>query len=629
MKRVLVFLIVCAATLPAYSFAQNQGDEQGMDVLDKLQLPEDKAAVRKAYEGWWTESRKNLDERMEWYNEAKFGCFIHWGVYSVPAGVWKERRIGGYTEHLMRSAKIPLEEYKQKLVAPFNPVDFDATEWMQHAADAGMKYFIVTAKHHDGHAIYFSDAYPYDMRMTAFNRDPMAELREAARKKGIKFGFYYSQAFDWEHPNAPGNDWDYPTHPGGDRLIGGRDWWLERPDFLAHADKYVTEKSIPQIQELIRKYDPDILWFDTPHKLPLYQNIRILEAIRKEDPENKIVVNGRLARFANTNLGDYANTGDRAAYFFPVEGYWESIPTTNESYGYSLVDTVRKSTRHFVRLLATATSKGGNILMNVGPMGNGKWDETDVKLFKGVGDWLKVYGEAIYGNRRTDLPVQSWGVSTQKAERLYMHIYDWPRNNRLVVGGLTSDIDKAWIISDPQQTPLKHKRINDKDMAILLPSSIPDTMNTVVAITLKNKRESYPIRLLDPKTENTLLTFEAQLNSKDLKYNDGKPNRNFVYNWTNNNQLIKWDVRLNETAKYKIYIQYNTASNEDKGSVKLTVANKVFDIDYTPFTERMGTQTLYVGDINLSRGEHEIVLHGNKYDGKEYMRPMAIILKEN
>ena len=153
---------------------------------------------------------------MAWYNEAKFGCFIHWGVYSVPAGIWKGKELGGYTEHLMRKGRIPLEQYKKELVVPFNPTEFDAEEWVRHAVEAGMKYFIITAKHHDGFAMYLSDAYPYDMRMTRYGKDPMEALRKAARKYGIKFGFYYSHAFDWEHPDAPGNDWDFtrfnPAH---------------------------------------------------------------------------------------------------------------------------------------------------------------------------------------------------------------------------------------------------------------------------------------------------------------------------------------------------------------------------------------------------------------------------------
>lgn len=267
-----------------------------------------------------------------------------------------------------------------------------------------MRYFVITAKHHDGFAMYPSDAYPYDIRLSKFQKDPMEALSRAAKKYGIKFGFYYSHAFDWEHPDAPGNDWDYPTNPGGDKLVGGKNWWLERKDFLANAEKYVNEKSIPQIQELIRKYDPDILWFDTPQKLPLYLNIRILEAIRQADPQNKIVVNGRLARFGSNNIGDYRNTGDRSAFFFPTEGAWESIPTTNESYGYSVVDTVRKPVSFFVQLLPSATSKGGNILMNVGPMGNGPMGQERHRSVSG-------HRTVVEGERRKYL----WSTTHQSA----------------------------------------------------------------------------------------------------------------------------------------------------------------------------------------------------------------------
>jgi alpha-L-fucosidase len=599
------------------------GDEQGMEVLESLQLPEDREAVRKAFDGWWTKSQNNAQQRMEWYNEARFGCFIHWGVYSVPGGIWKDRKTGGYTEHLMRSVQIPLSEYREELVKPFNPSDFDADEWVRHAIDAGMKYFIVTAKHHDGFAMYFSDAWPYDMRQTAFNRDPMAELREAARRRGLKFGFYYSHAFDWEHPDAPGNDWDFPGHPGGDKLTGGRDWWLAMPAYLVNADRYVTEKAIPQIRELIRNYDPDILWFDTPHKLPLYWNIRILEAIREADPENRIVINGRLARFGKQNFGDYLNTGDRAAHFYPVEGPWESIPTTNESYGYSRIDTVRKPAAHFIRLLATATSRGGNILMNAGPMGNGKWDQSDVDLFKSVGDWLKIYGEAIYGNVPTGLPVQNWGVTTRRGDILYLHVYDWPEDGQLIVGGLTSGISEARILSGETVESL---RISEKDVMLKLPARAPDTANTVIAVIPGTRRESDPVRLLEPEKENILWAFDAELNSKAFGYGDGKPNRNYVHNWTSDSQRLEWKLRLNAPAGYEIYLRYNTASAGDSGTVVLTVDGHPFEIIYTPFTERRGTRTLYAGTVRLNPGERRITLNGREYRGDEYMRPVAVRL---
>lgn len=627
MKNVFTFLVVyLISALPLT--AQNNGDEQGMEIPETLQLQQDKEALEKALDGWWNVSRKNINERMSWYSEAKFGCFVHWGVYSVPAGIWNGKMYKGYSEHLMRQAQIPINKYQEELVKPFNPTGFDAETWMKHAYEAGMKYFIITAKHHDGFAMYFSEAYPYDMSLTLYNKDPMRELREAARKYGIKFGFYYSHAFDWEHPDAPGNDWVYPSHPGGDKLIGGRDWWLERPDFIAHATKYVDEKAIPQIKELIRNYDPDILWFDTPHKLPFFENIRILEAIRESDPENKIVVNGRLARYSGINLGDYINTGDRAAFFYPVKGYWESIPTTNNSYGYSVVDTIHKPVSHFIRLLASAASKGGNILMNVGPMGNGKWNDRDVDIFKGVGDWLKIYGEAIYGNEKTDIPVPQWGVTTQKNDIIYAHVYDWPKNGKLVVGGLTSGIANVWIVSDKQKTPLMFSHINDKDLEITLPFIAPDTTNTVIALQVKSKKPAYPVRLLDSGKSNTLLTFDAQLVGNGLEYGDGKTYRNYVTNWISREQYMKWNLRVHEPVKYNVYVDYNTSGKEDSGTVIIEIAGKTFEAAYIPFTEDKGQNRIYIGDIELEKGEFECRLKGKDYKGSQYMRPIAIYLEK-
>jgi alpha-L-fucosidase len=601
------------------------GDEQGLET-GKPSLKQDSSALGEAMAGWWKKSAETVDERMAWYNEAKFGCFIHWGVYSVAGGEWKGKKVSGYSEHLMRKEQIPLDEYKEKLVYPFNPVKFDADEWMLHAKEAGMRYFIITAKHHDGFAMFPSEAYPYDIRLTKFGHDPMKELRRAAKKQGIKFGFYYSHAFDWEHPDAPGNDWMY-NNPGGDKLLHGKQWWLSYPDFLKNAEKYVTEKSIPQITELIEMYQPDILWFDTPDKLPLYENIRILEHIRKIAPG--VVVNGRLARFNGGNLGDYKNTGDRAAFFPSVSGFWESIPTTNESYGYSKHDLSHKSVGHFVRLLASAASKGGNILMNVGPMGNGAWDEKDVAIFKGVGKWLSVYGEAVYGSAKTGLPLQNWGVTTQKNGILYLHVFNYPKSGNLVVGGLTSDIDEAWIVQDKSKKTLTNNRLNDKDMAIDLPRTAPDSMNTVVAVKLKNKKAPYAVRLLEADSENIFYAFDAAQTGDGFKYGDGKPNRNYVAGWKNASQQLSWKFRTNSAAEFAVYIDYNTASDTETGTVALQTGGKTFTVNYSPFLEKNGYNTLLAGKIQLPEGEYSCTLKGINHKGEEFMRPIAVKLVAN
>lgn len=606
--------------------AQTSGDEQGFSIPSGTELPEDREALIEAAEGWWKTARENYDERMSWYNDAKFGCFIHWGVYSGAAGLWKGKRFGGYTEHLMRKAKIPVGVYRKEMIEPFNPVDFDADEWMRNASMAGMRYFIITAKHHDGFAMFPSDAYPYDIRLSGFGRDPMAELREAARRYGIRFGFYYSHAFDWEHPDAPGNDWEY-DNPGGDRLLGGADWWTGgRKGFLRNAEKYVSEKSIPQIQELIKKYDPDILWFDTPSKLPLYLNIRILKAIREADKENRIVVNGRLVRYGGNNLGDYRNTGDRAAYFFPTEGPWESIPTTNESYGYSVVDTVRKPASFFIRLLASAASKGGNILMNVGPMGNGKWDEKDVEIFRGVGRWLEMNGEGIYGTVRTDLPVQPWGVTTCKGDTLYAHVFNWPDDGRLVIGGLRSEVRSARLVADGGRH-IAGRRINENDYELQLHGDAPDKVNSLIALVLDSHVPACPVRLLDGKAPDILAAFDAELHGKGLGYGDGKPARNHVKNWKDETQWLSWNLRLNAPAHYDVYLDYNTATASDSGTVIVKIGDRIFETAYDGHPEKNGTKSIYVGTVSLDKGQFDCTLKGKNHTGATYMNPIALRLQ--
>lgn len=610
------------------AIAQNNNDEQGLEIPEFLQLQADKDELRKAYDGWWKKSQKNRRERTSWYEQARFGCFIHWGVYSAQGGVWKGHKYGGYSEHLMRRVPIPLEEYKTEVVKSFNPVNFNADKWMKRIKDAGMKYVIFTAKHHDGFAMYHSDVYPYDIRLTDYKgEDIIGELKKAAIKYGLKFGVYYSHAFDWEHPDAPGNDWDY-SNPGGDKLIGGNDWWKTREDFIPHAEKYVIEKSIPQIQELIRKYSPDILWFDTPHKLPLYLNIRILEAIREVDPQNKIVVNGRLARFGGTNLGDYANTGDRAAFFTEYDGIWESIPTTNESYGYSAVDNSHKSIKHFVRLLSSAVSKGGNILLNVGPMGNGEWDERDIRIFSGIGEWLNLNGESIYGTGKSGLPIQSWGVTTQRDDTLYAHVYNWPDDGKLLIGGLRSDIDKIWFLKDGKKIK-DAKRINSDDYELSLPGKSPDTLNTVIAMTLKNIRKPNEIRLLDSGRTNILYAFDSELHGNGLRYGDGKSNRNYVTRWTSNQQWIGWKVRLNEPSEYDIFIDYNTQNCTGCfGKMILEIAGRFFEIDYAPYLENKGTNSIFIGKIKMNKGISEISLKGKEYVGEQFMGVIAVRLEK-
>jgi hypothetical protein len=257
-------------------------------------------------------------------------------------------------------------------------------------------------------------------------------------------------------------------------------------------------------------------------------------------------------------------------------------------------------------------------------MGNGKWDDKDVSIFQGVGKWLSVNGEAIYGNEKTDLPLQVWGVTTRKNGILYLHVFNYPENGKLIVGGLTSGIAQAWFISDENKKPLKNKRLNDKDMVIYLPEIAPDTMNTVIAVKLQNVKSAYQVRLLDTNSGNTLYAFDATLHGKGFRYGDGKVNRNYVAGWKTEDQYLGWSFRTNDDAEFSVYIDYNTTLDDENGEVSILIGDDVFDVKYTAKPEKDGYNTLYAGSMKLRPGEYSCMLKGKSYTGNEYMRPIAI-----
>ena len=311
---------------------------------------------------WWRDSMVDLDVRMEWWDVARFGMFVHWGAYSPLEGFWQGESKHNYSEQIMKHSKISIPVYKEEVVAKFNPVNFDADAWVQLAVDAGMKYIVLTAKHHDGFAIWDSATTDYDiMDATPFGRDPIAELKAACDKRGINLGLYYSQALDWHHPQGTGNDWDY-DYPVK------RDWWMEDVPHRDAVTTNVDEKAIPQVLELIEKYDVDLIWFDTPIHLPPHENIRILKAAREAKPD--LIVSSRI--YFHRILGDYLTTTDLPINFAPHDGYWEAVPSVNHSYGFHRGDNDYYSPEHFIVMLAKAASKGGNTLLNVGPRGDGQ-----------------------------------------------------------------------------------------------------------------------------------------------------------------------------------------------------------------------------------------------------------------
>jgi alpha-L-fucosidase len=576
---------------------------------------------------WWRDSQTNLDERLAWWRDARFGMFIHWGVYSGLGNEFHGQQGGGYAEHIQRVLKIPIPVYRQEVAGNFDPTNFDADAWVRLAKEAGMKYIVITAKHHDGFAMWPTKVNDYNiMDATSWHHDPMKDLKAACQKYGLKFGFYYSQAFDWGNSNAPGNDWDY-NNPGGDKLIGGKNWWETRPEFMTQARQYVERKAIPQLRELIKMYDPDILWFDTAGKLPPSENLRIMQAVRAASPH--VVISGRLV----SGWGDYADTTDRPANFPPHDGDWEGIPTTDESYGWNKFDTSHKPPSHFIQLIAKAAARGGNILLNIGPMGDGNIDPKDVAILKGIGDWWQVNGDSIRGTTRTPLAVQAWGESTRKGNTLYLHVFNWPTDGKLVVGGLKSNVKSSYLLAEKSQgselglpRPLDVSRLNPLDVSIAVPTNAPDSVDSVVVLECDGDiKADNTTRLLQPEfPSDTFRAFDGKLYGKGLEFGAGKKSNDYVIGWTNRADYVRWEVRLNEPATFQVTIHYDA----EAGSSGNTYAVALGPQSFVGFVQPGTNQTALLGRVVLNPGNYKITVLGAMmaFKGGELMHLRSIEL---
>ena len=353
--------------------------------------------------------RGTLEERISWWNEARFGMFIHWGLYAIPAGEWEGKQIGGIGEWIMHNGQIKPVDYRP-LARQFNPTEFDAEEWVQLMKQAGCKYFVITTKHHDGFALFRSEASDYDIGNTPFgegnNRDIMRELADAARKHGIRIGWYHS-ILDWQHP-------DYLP----------REKWDNRPSDEADFDRY-RDYLHAQVEEILNNYgDIDVIWFDGEWEASWTHehSIALHEHCMKQNP--KLLVNNRVDIGRKGMQGMNKSTAFRGDFGTPEqeipetgfgEGvYWESCMTMNDTWGYKSYDNNWKSTTVLIRNLIDTASKGGNYLLNVGPTALGKIPQPSQERLRKMGEWLETNGESIYGTSAGSFESLPWGRTTTK-----------------------------------------------------------------------------------------------------------------------------------------------------------------------------------------------------------------------
>ncbi len=388
------------------------------------------------------------DRRMQWWREARFGMFIHWGLYAVPAGEYQGRRSDSVGEWIQSWANIPRAEYEQ--FAPrFNPVGFDAAQWAQLAADAGMKYMVITSKHHDGFSMFDSAATGYDIvDATPYGRDVMAELSRECKKRGIRFSFYYS-IMDWHHPSQyVDKEGKHPTAGDGQNRI----YTEQKAGYIQHMKR--------QLEELVTRYDPDVLWFDgewidwwtEEDGKDLYEYVRGLK------PE--ILINNRVGKgrqgMQGLNKGPgYAGDFGTPEQEIPPTGLpgvdWESCMTMNDTWGFKSYDGNWKSAEELIRNLVDIASKGGNYLLNVGPTAEGLIPEPSVQRLRAIGEWLEVNGESIYGTTASPFESLPWGRATRKGEKIYLHVFDWPEGGELEVPRIEADVSRAYLLARPSE----------------------------------------------------------------------------------------------------------------------------------------------------------------------------------
>ena len=412
-----------------------------------------------------TETPAQRDARMKWWREARFGMFIHWGVYSVPAGTYHGKQIDGIGEWIMNRGKIPVAEYRQ-FARQFNPVKFDADRWVRTAKEAGMKYIVITSKHHDGFGMFDSKVTDWCItKASPFQRDPLKELAAACQREGIKLGFYYSQAQDWNH--------------AGGAAIGGH--WDKAQE--GNMDEYIDKIALPQVREILTGYGPiAVLWWDTPMDMTKQRAEKFLPLLKLQPG---IITNDRLG-------GGFRGDTNTPEQHIPATGYpgrdWETCMTMNDTWGYKSYDQHWKSPETLIRNLVDIASKGGNYLLNVGPTSEGLMPEASVERLKTVGQWMRQNGEAIYGTTASPFKRLAWGRATKKLDQdgatLYLHVFDWPADSRLVVPGLKNEATAAWLLADADKKPLPTQRAGD-DLVVTLPGKAPDAIASVVVLKVK------------------------------------------------------------------------------------------------------------------------------------------------
>lgn len=535
-------------------------------------------------------TRPPLDDqaRLEWFKDAKFGIFVHWGAYSVI----------GRHEWARHRFQIPQAEY-DVFAKQFNPVNFDAEKWTGLFEKAGAKYVVITSKHHDGFAIYRSKVGDYDIEITPYKGDPLKDLAKAAPRHGLRLGFYHS-IMDWHHP----------------AYLPRRTWEVTDPNKPGNNSQYVDYMK-EQLRELLTGYgDVAMIWFDGEweHTLAnLKRDDEVYSFIRMLQPNT--LINDRLYERKPGNKADFGTPEQ----FVPATGVkspdgkdalWESCVTINmDSWGYNKYETDFKTERDLIRMLVEVVSKGGNLLLNIGPKPDGTIQQEFVTRLEAMGEWLKVNGESIYGTKASPFTrMPFFGRATQKGSNLYLQVFAWPQNGQLRVPGLKNLVHSAYLLADPKKTPLGWRR-DGADILITVPKTAPDERVSVVALRL----DGPPVvdAFIIQPGDNGLITLGVESSEIETRFEQRAKKENalghvYLTNWTRPDDIPTWNFTVPKAGRYKVEISYGaTRAAKDKeflvGIGDKSVGGKIVETgnDWVFQSHQLGTLNLQAGAQTL------------------------------
>ena len=465
MRKILCILALGLISYPQLKAKTTSGADEGVtvDMSGTSSIEPETPAAR--------------DARMAWWREAKFGLFIHWGVYAVPAGKYGD--VDTYGEWIMWNTKMSPAEY-QGYAKKFNPVKYNPEQWVKIAKDAGMRYMVITSKHHDGFALFPSQASKWNIvDASAYGKDLLGPLVQAAHSQDLKIGFYYSHSQDWNNRG------------GAIKSFKEGDGWDESQK--GSFDSYLENTAKPQVREILTNYPIDILWWDTPLHMCKPRAEPIAKMLKEIRPN--ILTNLRLGG----GYGDYA-TPEQFVPSTGLKGDWETCMTMNKHWGYNAADQNWKSSPELIQKLITICAKGGNFLLNVGPTEEGEIPAESVKRLNDVGQWLKVNGESIYGTTAGPFPFLTWGAATRKNQIVYLHVFNWPADGQLRLP-LLSKVKGTTLLVDP--TKELQTTLSSTGTIIQLPPEAPDSVASVIKLEIAEEPKVEPIASFNKKLTAT------------------------------------------------------------------------------------------------------------------------------